>query len=393
MEHTAAVTTDTEPADVRIIISPSREGYDLVVFADEEGPFTGPISMSMHDVASLNKQFVDKAKPLLKRVLQIYKANYKATEAELEKEIYPLASLGWHAFIEVFKAESVLSAIEPLFTSGRTMSIQISAEEFALPWELLYPVDPKEQEWQYENFWGMNFVIQRYITNAEPKVKRPLLGPIITINHRPKVGLLTNDTLTNVVDKEIPYFRGLGANKKIDLVELEALEPSDEPRKRQQELEKYEGFWEAGFNLAHFACHASYNNSSPNESRFLLTKEFPVTLMDMTDNREFVIKGYPLVILNACETGYTNPLFTMGFAKTFFECGARGVVGTECLIPDAFAADFAQELYRCLLGGNTLGKSLLETRQHFFFNTGYKNPAGLLYSLYAPPSTRLEKTR
>ena len=95
MEYSATVTTDTEPADVQILISPSfREGYDLVVYADEQGPLFGPIYMSTHDVAELNQQFVDKAKPLLKRVLRVYREEYKASKAELEKEVYPLATLG-----------------------------------------------------------------------------------------------------------------------------------------------------------------------------------------------------------------------------------------------------------------------------------------------------------
>jgi hypothetical protein len=91
--------------------------------------------------------------------------------------------------------------------------------------------------------------------------------------------------------------------------------------------------------------------------------------------------------MNACETGNLNPLYTSYFAKFFLDREARGVVATECTVPDSFAADFTEQLYNHLLVGKTLGESLLATRKHFLDE--YHNPSGLLYSMYAPPSTRL----
>ena len=91
--------------------------------------------------------------------------------------------------------------------------------------------------------------------------------------------------------------------------------------------------------------------------------------------------------MNACETGNLNPLYTSYFAKAFLKCGARGVVATECAVPDAFAADFAEQLYTHLLAGEPLGESLLAARRYFLEN--YHNPSGLLYSMYAPPTIRL----
>jgi CHAT domain-containing protein len=103
-----------------------------------------------------------------------------------------------------------------------------------------------------------------------------------------------------------------------------------------------------------------------------------------------VVNGHPLVVLNACETGNLNPLYTANFAAAFLKYGALGVVATECAVPDAFAADFAQQLYTHLLAGEPLGESLLATRRYFLEE--YHNPTGLLYSMYAPPSIRLAYT-
>lgn len=108
--------------------------------------------------------------------------------------------------------------------------------------------------------------------------------------------------------------------------------------------------------------------------------------MDM-DTYDMKIDGNPLNIMNVCETGNLNPLYTSNFAAVFLKYGARGVLATECAEPDDFAADFAEQLYVLLLSGNSLEESVLETREYFLKN--YDNPSGVVYSMYAQPSIRL----
>ena len=103
------------------------------------------------------------------------------------------------------------------------------------------------------------------------------------------------------------------------------------------------------------------------------------------DVYHLTIDSAPLVVMNACETGNLNPLYTAHFADAFLRYGARGVVATDCVVPDAFAAEFAEALYERLLSGKTLGESLLTVRQQFMKQG---NPAGLIYSMYASPAIR-----
>jgi CHAT domain-containing protein len=121
-------------------------------------------------------------------------------------------------------------------------------------------------------------------------------------------------------------------------------------------------------------------------SHLLLSDEFHISIMDLV-NYEVTMSDHPLLFMNACETGNLNPLFTSYFAAAFLDHGVRGVVATECTVPDAFAADFAERLYTHLLAGERLGTSLLATRRYFLEK--YSNPTGLLYSMYAPQSLRL----
>ena len=96
-----------------------------------------------------------------------------------------------------------------------------------------------------------------------------------------------------------------------------------------------------------------YDDDLPDLSHISLSNAFDITLMDM-DNQGISMSGNPLVIINACETGNLNPLYTGHFASNFLRYGARGVVATECIVPDKFAAAFAQHLYCHLLDGTSL---------------------------------------
>ncbi|HEY0605249.1 MAG TPA: CHAT domain-containing protein, partial [Herpetosiphonaceae bacterium] len=181
--------------------------------------------------------------------------------------------------------------------------------------------------------------------------------------------------------KEIPFFDKLEKDGKISLFKLRALNSHNKP----VELKEFTSFWNTPLNVAHFACHAFYKEDMPASSHILLSDEFAITIMDM-EVYDIKIAGHPLIIINACKTGNLNPLYTSYFAAVFLKYGARGVVATECSVPDSFAADFAKTLYSYLLAGQPLGLSLLASRRYFMIN--YSNPSGLLYSMYASPAIR-----
>jgi hypothetical protein len=203
-------------------------------------------------------------------------------------------------------------------------------------------------------------------------------------NTRPGVGLLTYEGLAAVLNKEVPFFEKLSQERKIKLFKLRALDPQS----KYPELGEFKEFWNNAFQVAHLACHAYYEAGSSKYTRITLSDEFDISLFDM-ENCDFAIDGHPLVIMNACETGNLNPLYTGNFAREFLRYGAGGVVATECAIPDDFAADFAEQLYTRLLAGEPLGESLLVTRRYFLEK--HNNPLGLLYSMYASPTIRLAR--
>jgi hypothetical protein len=229
----------------------------------------------------------------------------------------------------------------------------------------------------------MKHIVSRLIVQQQRR--GALVSPTINVLSRPTLGLLAllSEALPAVREKEIPFFEKLDEDGKIALVRLRALETN----KRPQELEEFMSFWRNDFDLAHLACHGVFEDSSPMRSHIRISDDFMITLQDLVVYK-LSIAGHPLVVMNACQIGKLNPLYTSSFAKAFLKYGAIGVVASECKVLDAFAAEFAEQLYTRLLGGECLGSSLLACRRYFL--NLRSDPSGLLYSMYAPPTVRFQ---
>ncbi len=355
------------PVDINLQIRRKRAGYELQIMGVGK-ILRSPIDMKPLDLVELNNQF--------QQAMEAITRNNKR-EPPTEQELVDLAEVGHYAFNHVF-CDKARTTIQQLVSFSQKVSIQVVSEDFFLPWELMYPTS-LDQPFSFHHFWGMNHQISRIvIQDARPGA---FVSPEINVNTCPKLGMLLYSRLAGV-EKEQSFFKKLQDEGKLAFFLLRPLNHG----KKREEFQEFKIFWKNCFNLAHFACHAVYVSDSPNLSYIRLSDDFPITLREM-DANEIEIDGHPLIIMNACETGNLNPLYTSNFAIAFLKYGARGVVATECTVPDAFAADFAERLYTHLLAGEPLGKSLLAVRQYFLQE--YNNPSGLLYSMYAPPSIRL----
>jgi hypothetical protein len=352
---------------IRIYRRGARYGADIFAVAQM---VRVPIEMSPGDVVALNRQ--------LQATMEKITGDVAGGSAP-EEHLRPLAEIGHYVFRKVFSHRDARLAVDQLMELGGDVSIQVASEDFFLPWELIYPAS-LDKPLSYEHFLGMNTIISRVIIqDAWPGA---FISPLIPVDAAPKLGLLTDQQLPAVLQKEIPHFEKLHDEGRIILCKLRPLDPES----KLAEFREFKQFWHNELQLAHFACHAAYEETVPDRSHIVLSDEFPITLMDL-EVYGIAILGHPLVVLNACQTGNLNPLHTAYFAGAFLRYGARGVVATECAVPDEFAADFAAQLYAHLLDGESLGTSLLAVRRHFLRERG--DPTGLLYSMYAPPAIRL----
>lgn len=360
------------PVDIHLRIYREGAHYGADIFAMGRS-LRVPIELTPHDLAALNGHLQE----TMQKAAQGFAKD--TLPADAETLLSNLAEAGNYAYKKVFSHPDARSAIEDLLNMGKQATIQIATEDFFLPWEILYPVS-LDKPVSGEHFWGTNYVVSRVIVqNARPGA---FVSPIIAVKERPTLGLLTYGKLAGVEKKEVPFFEMLDKDGKIHLFKLRPLDP----KKKGKEFGEFKGFWKNSFNLAHFACHAVCDDKAHEKSYLRLSDEFEITLMDLT-TRDFSINGHPLIIMNACETGNMNPLYTSYFAVEFLKYGALGVVATECQVPDTFAAGFAEQLYLHLLIGKPLGESIRNTRR-YFLERG--NPSGLLYSMYAPPSIQIK---
>ncbi len=297
------------------------------------------------------------------------------TNLALNEYLPHMARLGNYAFKQIFSNTALLETIQKLRSPDQKASIQVAADSFFFPWELIYPVELNDTL-SYEHFWGMNHVISHLIIQ-DPR--HDIVGVANTPSGRPKVGLLADENIDHVAEKEILFFRMLAKSKRID---LEMFSPNHSEDRRAR-VHHVRAFFAKSFDIIHFACNVSYNKTTPDDSTIDLGHKWQLKLSDI-EFYDLAIRGNPLIVMNTCESGNLDPLKVSGFAPTFLKRGARGVVATESDIPVATAGAFSELLYEHLLAGDTLGESLLAVRRTLWQKE--QNPVGLLYSMYSPPS-------
>jgi hypothetical protein len=90
---------------------------------------------------------------------------------------------------------------------------------------------------------------------------------------------------------------------------------------------------------------------------------------------------HPLVILNGCETVGFRPDALSPFITRFVrDRQASGLLGTEVVVFETFASEFALLFLERFLQGRSAGDALLEVRRILLAR---RNPLGLVYTLYA----------
>lgn len=365
-----SISKSRPPLDLQIRIRPHGDTFSMEVQAG--GHDWEPIrsSMTKDDLVSLNNYLRGEFEAL---VLTRDWGMPRDEKSELE-QLRGLADAGWYAYKKVFDNDEDRALITGILEGVGYARIQITSESFYVPWELLYPKVPNKNL-TYDDFWGFRHVISRAI----PRSGSP--APEI-FTRRPKVGLLLYDTLSAVTDIELKSFRSLHSRRRIEMERLVSLD-----NKRQHEgIEEVLRFLNKHRDIVHFGCHAVYKNDDPDGSWIMVADEFPVYLRSLTTYLE-PLTGTPLVFLNACNTGVLNPLYTAHFTTVLLKHRARGVVATDCAVPDGLAAAFAQRLYEGFTKGGRLGTTLLDTRRTFLGEAG--NPFGLMYAMYAHPDVRI----
>ncbi len=107
------------------------------------------------------------------------------------------------------------------------------------------------------------------------------------------------------------------------------------------------------FDVLHYAGHCIYDQQNPERSGLLFSGGDRLTAADLNQ----VDRTPKFVFANACESGVlpsrpdlSSPELPSAFAEAFFHKGVANFICTAWPVADAAASDFAEELYRNLLG-------------------------------------------
>ncbi|MEZ4706012.1 MAG: CHAT domain-containing protein [Caldilineaceae bacterium] len=139
-----------------------------------------------------------------------------------------------------------------------------------------------------------------------------------------------------------------------------------------------------GYDLIHYAGHATPDALHLADGHFSI------------DEIRIALPNHPIVVLNACATGRTQPGANMAditsgaqtLAAAFIEAGAPAVIGMLWPVPDETSRHFAQVLYRHLVDGHPVGQALWQSRLEMY----RRDPNGIGWMapvLYGNPAWQL----
>lgn len=101
----------------------------------------------------------------------------------------------------------------------------------------------------------------------------------------------------------------------------------------------------SGARVLHFAGHGALDAESPWQAHLVLANDERLTLADLLVARPIL----GIVVLSGCETGVRGALSSqhaVGLPDAFLLSGARAVIATDRVVPDADARAFVDHFYR-----------------------------------------------
>ena len=240
----------------------------------------------------------------------------------------------------------------------RIRQLTILDDTDAVPWELLYPMDPGHDA---------GFLVEQF------PVTRAIFGwrPSRTLNLRPARLVLPEGSLPEAMD-EIDAIRRL----------LDPEQPSSDVISALTPLQDL--IAKGNFGLLHFACHNTYDPAR-GSSIMLDDVQFTLTQMATAVINKVLARHAPTIFMNACRSAGLSPSYNQldGWAREFLKAGAGAFIGTLWAVSDVAAGEFAWEFYSQLQAGSSFGTAVTRARQAAAGQPD--DPTWLAYTAYGDP--------
>lgn len=246
----------------------------------------------------------------------------------------------------------------------RIRQLTILSDRDAVPWELLYPIDPGHDA----GFLVEQFPVMRAIFARRP-ARRLSLRParFVLPDGSPPGAWDEIDAMGRLLDPGQPSAAAISALTPL----LDLIGSGD-------------------FGLLHFACHERVDPAN-GSSITLGNQQFTPTLLTTAAIGRVLATSAPTVFMNVCRSaGHTATYNRLdGWASKFLEAGAAAFIGPLWAVSDGIAREFAQELYGQLQAGSTLGEAVMRARQVAARQTD--DPTWLAYSVYGDPRATINQ--
>jgi CHAT domain len=268
-------------------------------------------------------------------------------------------------------------------TRERELSLRMTSDAFFVPWPMIYTHVAKGRlkndgsNFDWRGFWGYRHVVEHEIEYQESDVAIvPGLGRKIPISFN--VDSRIDDTLkVTCARDQYEFFKGLAC---LDCTR----------RLTKYELEQAIRSGNFSDLIIYFFCHGkgSGEPDQPNldNAGVALTDGEPVRAIDLEKwlfRRP--LSTEPVVFINACQGGQLSTIFYATLATRFLEKKVKALIGSQIDIPVHFADEYARRFFKAFLQPPGLGEVRIGTTVRHLareFIDLYKNPLGLVYSLY-----------
>ena len=297
--------------------------------------------------------------------------------------------IGKTLFNEIFhnkedKAQDAIRFYNRLIENPTTYHIIVHSDSVAgwsLPWELLY--DPV-----------YGYLVQKVagFVRSHSDTQLNLKQKPISLKDTSKINILMIVSRPDGKEDPVPFQSMARPLLKIfqshkERIHVDLLRPPTF-EKLQRVLSEKPDF----YHILHFDGHGEFSQSiRDNSNTFLSEEDFPGQLVfrktgggpDMVSGAKLgqllSEKGVPIVILNACQSGMSDPeSLYPSVGGELIKTGALGVVAMAYSVYADTAVDFMKEVYESLINGKTLSRAVTVARNALAEQDKRDSPIGLI---------------
>ncbi len=259
--------------------------------------------------------------------------------------------------------------------SAATLTLFLDEELISVPWELVYDGD---------DFLCLKFAVGRLVRSHSATPPREQYRAPASVQ---RMLVLANPT----DDLASAYYEGVAIRNRLDAlhdkVRVDFKSTSVDRNYVRKNLHDYD--------IVHFAGHCEFDPALPQNSGWVLD-DGRLTAADIVSLGAGSFMP-SLVFSNACQSAAEDPRkleideahSTYSIASAFLLAGVRHYIGALRRVEDSLGAVFAQEFYRFLVSGMSVGESLRLTRLEIISRHGIERMLWAGYILYGAPQAVL----